>query len=73
MISKNDKIADIITRYPFIKAKLIERNSRFEKLNNPIVFNSVGKFARISDVAMVSGENLEDLLTFLNREIELQS
>lgn len=49
MIEKNDKIADLLTKYPFLKEKLIERNPVFKKLNNPVVFNSVGKFARIQE------------------------
>lgn len=69
MVDKNDKIADLLTKYPFLKQKLIERNSVFKRLNNPVVFNSVGKFARIQDVAKVSKENLDELLEFLNFEI----
>ncbi len=69
MVNKNDKIADLLTKYPFLKQKLIERNSVFKRLNNPVVFNSVGKFARIQDVAKVSKENLKDFLEFLNYEI----
>jgi NitT/TauT family transport system substrate-binding protein len=69
MIHKEDKIAEIITRYPFIKEKLISRNKRFEKLNNPAVFNTVGKYARIMDIAKVGGEDLEELLDFLNSEL----
>ncbi len=70
MVSKNDKIVDLLTKYPFLKQKLIGRNNVFKRLNNPVVFNSVGKFARIQDVAKVSGENLEELLEFLNCEID---
>lgn len=73
MITKTDKIADLLIKYPFLKEKLIERNNIFKRLNNPVVFNSVGKFARIQDVAMVSGENLEELLNFLNYEINNKS
>ena len=58
MINENDKIANILIRYPFLKDKLIGRNKIFKNLNNPVVFNTVGKFARISDVAKISGENL---------------
>jgi len=67
MVKSEDKIADIITEFPRIKEKLIERNKIFKKLNNPVVFNTVGKFARISDIAKISGENLEDLLVFINK------
>lgn len=69
MVDKNDKIADLLTTYPFLKEKLIERNNIFKRLNNPLIFNSLGKFARIQDVAKVSKENLNELLEFLNKEI----
>lgn len=68
MINEKNKIADILTNYPFLKEKLISRNKIFKNLNNPVVFNTVGKFARISDVAKVSGEKLNELLDFMNNE-----
>ncbi|MCD4781162.1 MAG: DUF1858 domain-containing protein [Candidatus Omnitrophica bacterium] len=67
MVKSEDKIVVIITKFPRIKEKLTERNKIFGKLNNPAVFNTVGKFARISDVAKISGEDLEDLLVFINK------
>lgn len=70
MIKADDKIADVLTRFPELKEKLFERNSKFRNLNNPLVFNAVGKYARISDVAKVSGENLEELLEYLNATIK---
>ena len=66
MTNSEDKIAEVIKRFPFIKEKLIERNRIFNNLNNPIIFNTVGKYARISDIANVSGEKLEILLSFIN-------
>ncbi len=69
MVKSEDKIADVIKEFPHIREKLIERNKIFANLNNPVVFNTVGKFARISDIAKVSGEELEDLLAFINELI----
>jgi NitT/TauT family transport system substrate-binding protein len=69
MIKENDKIADILISYPFLKEKLIKRNKIFKNLNNPVVFNTVGKFAKMSDMAKISGEKLVDILAFLNKEI----
>lgn len=69
MIKKDDKIADVINDFPYIKERLIEHNTIFRNLNNPVVFNTVGKFAKISDVAKVSGENLSNLLAFINKLI----
>ncbi len=59
MVKSEDKIAGVLKEFPYIKEKFIERNKLFKNLNNPIVFNTVGKFARISDIAEVSGEELE--------------
>ena len=73
MIKSEDKIADVIMRFPFIKKKLIERNRIFANLNNPVVFKTVGRFAKISDVAKVSGEKQEDLLAFINELIAVNS
>jgi NitT/TauT family transport system substrate-binding protein len=70
MITPEDKIADIIEKYPFVKDKLIERNRVFRNLNNPVVFNTVGKFARITDIAKVSGENIDELIHFINELVE---
>lgn len=70
MISEDDKIGHVITLYPFIKHKLIERNKVFNNLNNPLIFKAVGRFARIKDVALMSGENLDELLKLINTEIE---
>ncbi|MCK9269919.1 MAG: DUF1858 domain-containing protein [Bacteroidales bacterium] len=70
MIKENDKIADLLTSHPFLKEKLISRNRIFKNLNNPVVFNTVGKYARISDVAKVSGEKLSELLDFINAEVK---
>ena len=67
MITKEQTIAEVLTRYPLLKAKLMERSPKFRNLNNPILFNTVGKFARIEDVAKNTGESLEELLDFLNK------
>ena len=69
-VEDKDKIVDVLTLYPFLKKRLIARNKIFANLSNPIAFKTIGKFARITDVAKVSGENLEDLLLFINQDIE---
>lgn len=42
MITADDKIADVLNRYPALKEKLLKRSPKFANLNNPIVFNTVG-------------------------------
>ncbi len=70
MINQETKIADLLTTYPEFKSRLIEYNSMFKNLNNPVVFNTVGKFARIQDIAKVSGENVNELLDFINSAVK---
>ncbi|PID95686.1 MAG: hypothetical protein CSA94_00300 [Bacteroidetes bacterium] len=71
MITADDKIADVIKRYPFIKKSLIARNKIYSNLNNPFILKAVtARGVKIKDVTGVSGENLEDFLLFLNTEIK---
>jgi NitT/TauT family transport system substrate-binding protein len=69
MITAEDKIADVLTKHPQLKDKLLERSPKFKNLNNPVVFNTVGKFVRLADVAKTAGEDLDELLEFLNSHI----
>ncbi len=70
MISEQDTIADILTRYPFLKDALISRNSVFRILNNPVMLRTVAKFAKLRDAAKNSGEDINDLIAFITEEIE---
>ena len=66
LITPKDKIAAVFEAHPELKDKLIQRSPRYKNLNNPAVFNTVGKVATIEVVAQVAGENLGELLMFLN-------
>ncbi len=69
MFTGEDKIADIVNTHPHIKEQLIRRNRVFANLNNPVVFNTVGKYARLKDVARASDESLEELVAFINAQV----
>lgn len=69
MITAQDKIGSILTQYPQLKQKLIERSSKFKNLENPIMLNTVGRFATVADAAKNTGEDLEEFLQFLNQNI----
>ena len=70
MISEQDTIAEILTRYPFLKDALVEHNSVFRNLNNPVMLKTVARFARLKDAARNSQEDITSLIAFINREIE---
>lgn len=69
MIDENIKIADLLTQYPFLLDALIERNKVFKNLKNPIVFKTVGRFAALKDVSKNSGENLDEIIAFIEEVI----
>ncbi len=69
MINEEMKIADLLTQYPFLLDMLIERNPVFKNLKNPIIFKTVGKFARLKDVSKNSGEDLVEIIAFIEEEI----
>ena len=70
MITEDDKIAAVLEKYPGLKEHLLRRSPKFANLNNPIVFRTVGQFARIKDVAKNTGEDLTEFLDFLNTHKE---
>lgn len=69
VIDKHTKIAHLLKMYPDLKEKLIAFNPKFKNLNNPIVFNTVGKFASLSDVSKVSGMDVDTLIGFIKEQI----
>ncbi len=69
-IDEHTTLGKLFNEYPFLKEKFIERNEKFKRLNNPTLFNSFGKYARIKDISKVSGENIADLLAFIKEEIK---
>ncbi len=70
MIDENMKIADLLNEYPFLLDELVKRNKVFKNLQNPIVFNTMGKIAKLKDVSKNSGENLDDLIAFIKEQIK---
>lgn len=70
MIAAQDKIADIIARYPDMREKLIRRSPKFHNLSNPVMLQTVARFASVADAARMSGEDLDEFLAFLNSGIE---
>lgn len=69
VIASTDKLKRILKKYPFLKDKIVNYSPKFRKLNNPILFKTVAAVATISDVAVVSKEDLGKLLTFLNNSL----
>jgi len=63
------RIGDTIKKYPELKNVLKELSPKFEKLDNPVIFKMVSKWATFSDAARISGLSICELLHALNKAI----
>ncbi len=71
-ISKETKIYDLLSTYPFLENFLVGRNSRYQNLKNPLMRQTIGRVASLKQVAGIGGENVSDLIEDLREEIERQ-
>lgn len=66
LITADTKIYDALITHPELKPVLLALNPKHEKLNNSALFQTVGRWARMRDVARVGGTSLCTLLHALN-------
>ncbi|MEA3499463.1 MAG: DUF2249 domain-containing protein [Candidatus Marinimicrobia bacterium] len=63
------KIKNALDKYPELKEVLIGYSSKFKKLNNKLIFNTIAKWATFNDVAKIGNISICDLLHTLNSTI----
>jgi len=63
------KIKDALEKYPELKDVLKGLSPRFKKLDNPVIFKMVSRWATFSDVARIGGLSICELLHALNEAI----
>jgi len=71
LITAEDTIYDIVSRYPEIKKRLLELSPRYERLNNPVLFETVARFTTVQKAAQMVGIYLREMLYQLNDAIGL--
>jgi NitT/TauT family transport system substrate-binding protein len=69
LIKPETKLGNIFEEHPEVKETLKEMSPKFSKLDNKMVFNTVGKFARIKDIAKMGGFSTCEVLHTLNKVI----
>ncbi len=69
IITEEDKIYDLIIKFPQLKDTLIKMNPVFEKLNNKIAFNTVAKVTTVKTAAKIGKIYLNQFLLELNESI----
>ena len=63
------RLKDVLREHPELKEKLIALSPKFQRLNNPMVYRLVSRWATLADVARIGGLSVCELLHELNREI----
>jgi DUF438 domain-containing protein len=63
-------VGPLIKRYPFIKDFLVSLSPEYDKLNNPIIFNTMKHVASLSMISQVGGFEVENLMQMIKDEIK---
>lgn len=72
MIGPSDTIYAIVTQYEGIREKLLELSPKFQKLNQPLLFNTVARTTTVEKAAKMGGIYLREMLYQLNEVIGLE-
>ena len=68
IISPKTKVGDLLDCYPELEIVLMEMSPAFEKLRNPILRKTVARVASLSQIAVVGGLKVEDIVNRLRME-----
>ena len=71
LIKETDKIYDIVKKYPEVKERLFSLSDKFQRLNNPFIFNTVAKITTVKKASEVAGIYINEFLYQLNDAIGL--
>ncbi len=66
LITAETHIREALLAHPELKQVLFDLNPKYQKLENTVLFNTVGRWARMQDVARVGGTSICVLLHALN-------
>ena len=67
-ITKNTRLKDLISTYPWLKEELSQVNEKFKMLNTPMGKIMLGK-ATISEMGKKSGMDAEEIITKISAMI----
>ena len=69
IITEDDTVYDIITRYPQLKEVLVKISPKYQRLYNPVIFNTVAKLTPLKKAASIGNIYLKEMLYQLNEAI----
>lgn len=69
LILGEDKVRATLEKYPTLKNKLIELSPKFKTFENPVMWNTIARFATFIDSAKMTGVSLCEILHIINKEL----
>ncbi len=66
-ILAKSNIKEVLDKHPDLKQVLIDLSPKFKRMQNPVVFNTLAKFATFKDAAKVTGVSVCEILHTINR------
>ena len=69
IITGKTRVKEALINYPQLKEKLMDISPKFNRLNNPLVYKAVSKWATFNDIAKIGKVSICVILHTLNREI----
>jgi len=72
-LSSKTKVAELLSKYPFLREFLIKLDPQFKALDNPIMMKTLGRVATLGRVTMVTGVSLEKLMPAIAEEVKKQT
>ena len=68
-ITKETKLADLLSQYPWLKEEMARVNDKFKMLNTPVGKIMMGK-ATIAEMSKKSGMDADDIISKVKEMIE---
>jgi len=68
-ILAKDNVKEILDLYPQLKDVLIDFSDKFKKILNPVMYQTLARFATFNDAAKISNVSICEILHILNKAI----
>lgn len=68
-ITAETKIHDLLETYPYLKGWLVAYAPEFEKLNNPVIYNTMARVASLEAAAAMANKPVDEFLDAVRTEV----
>ena len=72
-IVASSNIKETLDKHPELKQVLADLSSKFKRMQNPALYNTLARFANFSDAAKVTGLSVCDILHTMNKYLGTES